>query len=41
MSDQVREVVADFDGIEMLENAVVDLEAHGFDRAAFSLLASE
>ena len=41
MSDQVREVVAAFDGIEVLENAVLDLEVHGFDRAAFSLLASE
>jgi hypothetical protein len=41
MSDQVREVVAAFDGVEMLENAVADLEARGFDRAAFSLLASE
>jgi hypothetical protein len=41
MPDQVREVVAAFDGLDMLENAVMDLEAHDFDRAAFSLLASE
>jgi hypothetical protein len=37
----IREVVAVFDDAEALEDAVFDLETHGFDRAAFSLLASE
>lgn len=41
MSDRIREVVAVFDDAEALEDAVVELETHGFDRAAFSLLASE
>lgn len=41
MTSQIREVVAIFDDAETLENAVYDLETHGFDRAAFSVLASE
>lgn len=42
MSDQlIREVAAVFDTAEMLEEAVFDLQNHGFDRAAFSLLARE
>jgi len=41
MSDPIREVVAVFDDAETLESAVFDLETHGFDRAAFSLLANE
>ncbi len=36
-----REVVAVFDSAEALESAVFALETHGFDRAAFSVLASE
>jgi hypothetical protein len=38
---QIREVVAVFDSAEKLDDAVFDLETQGFDRAAFSLLASE
>ncbi len=41
MPIQIREVVAVFDSAETLENAVFDLQTHGFDRSAFSLLASE
>jgi len=41
MSENVREVVAVFDDAETLDAAVFALETHGFDRAAFSLLASE
>lgn len=42
MSQQtIREVVAVFDTAEALEQAVFDLETNGFDRASFSLLASE
>lgn len=41
MPRQIREVVAVFENVEALEAAVFDLETHGFDRAAFSLLASE
>ncbi len=36
-----REAVAVFDTAEALDAAVFALETHGFDRAAFSLLASE
>jgi hypothetical protein len=36
-----REVVAVFATAEALESAIFALETHGFDRAAFSLLASE
>jgi hypothetical protein len=41
MAGSIREVVAVFDDAETLERAVYDLETHGFDRAAFSVLASE
>ena len=41
MPNQIREVAAVFDSAEILERAVFDLQTHGFDRAAFSLLASE
>jgi hypothetical protein len=41
MSSGIREVVAVFDDAKALEDAVFELETHGFDRAAFSLLASE
>ena len=41
MSDTIREVVAVFDDTKALEDSVYALETHGFDRAAFSLLASE
>ncbi|MGB8362921.1 MAG: hypothetical protein WCE20_00125 [Rhizomicrobium sp.] len=41
MSDTIREVVAVFDDTKALEDAVYALETRGFDRAAFSLLASE
>jgi hypothetical protein len=41
VSKIVREVVAAFDSADALETAVFALETHGFDRAAFSLLASE
>jgi hypothetical protein len=37
----MREVVAVFDDTDALDNAVYALETRGFDRAAFSLLASE
>jgi hypothetical protein len=41
MAETIWEVVAVFDDIETLEAAVFALETSGFDRAAFSLLASE
>jgi hypothetical protein len=41
MSSQIREVVAVLDDADALDAAVYELETHGFDRAAFSLLASE
>lgn len=41
MSATIREAVAVFDNTESLESAVYVLETRGFDRAAFSLLASE
>ena len=41
MSETIREVVAVFDDAETLDAAVFALETRGFDRAAFSLLASE
>jgi hypothetical protein len=41
MAQTIREAVAVFDDAETLEAAVFALETHGFDRAAFSLLADE
>lgn len=41
MTRIIREVVAVFDDAKALEEAVFALETHGFDRAAFSLLADE
>lgn len=41
MTRTLREVVALFDDAKALEEAVFALETHGFDRAAFSLLADE
>jgi hypothetical protein len=41
MAQTVREAVAVFDDPDTLEAAVFALETHGFDRAAFSLLADE
>lgn len=41
MSDPVREVVAVFENPDEIERAVFELETHGFDRAAISLLATE
>lgn len=41
MSGKLREIVAVFATSEALEAAVFELETHGLDRAAFSLLASE
>jgi hypothetical protein len=41
MSNVSREAVAIFDNTQALDDAVYDLETRGFDRAAFSLLASE
>ena len=41
MSATYREAVGVFDSSEALDAAVFALETHGFDRAAFSLLASE
>jgi hypothetical protein len=41
MGETSREVVAAFDDTEALDKAVYTLETRGFDRAAFSLLASE
>jgi hypothetical protein len=41
MPEIMREVVAVFDDTDALDKAVYALETRGFDRAAFSLLASE
>ncbi len=41
MTGSVREAVAAFEDTKTLEDAVFALETRGFDRAAFSLLASE
>jgi hypothetical protein len=41
MAEAIREVVGVFDDPEALDGAVFALETHGFDRAAFSLLADE
>ena len=41
MPNRIREVVGVFDGTDALEDVVFDLETKGFDRGAFSLLASE
>ena len=41
MARTLREVVAVFPDLPALEQAVFALETHGFDRAAFSLLADE
>ena len=41
MAKTIREAVAVFDDAATLEKAVYALETHGFDRAAFSLLAEE
>lgn len=41
MSQTIREAVAVFDDEKSLEAAVYDLETHGFDRAALSVLATE
>lgn len=41
MTDTIREVVAAFDNTDELDSAVYELQTRGFDRAAFSLLASE
>lgn len=38
---KIREAVAVFEDADSLEAAVVALESHGFDRAAFSVLADE
>ena len=40
MAETIREAVAVFDDSNALDDAVYSLETHGFDRAAFSLLAS-
>jgi hypothetical protein len=39
MAEAIREVVGVFNDPEAFEEAVFALETHGFDRAAFSLLA--
>lgn len=41
MPQKTREIVAVFDDTDELERAVFELETHGFDRAAISLLATE
>jgi hypothetical protein len=41
MPNVIREIVAAFDTPEALDNAVFALETQGFDRAAFSVLATE
>jgi hypothetical protein len=41
MSDEFRKVVAAFDDPAALDRAVFELETQGFDRAAFSVLATE
>jgi len=41
MREAIREVVAVFDSVDDLDEAVYALQTRGFDRAAFSLLAGE
>ena len=41
MREIIQEVVAAFDNSKALDEAVYALETRGFDRAAFSVLASE
>src|SRR5665213_2388946 len=41
MAETIREVVAVFSDTDELDKAVYELQTRGFDRAAFSLLASE
>lgn len=41
MSNEFRDVVAAFDDPAALDRAVFELETQGFDRAAFSVLATE
>jgi hypothetical protein len=41
MPDTIKEAVAAFDNADALDKAVFALETRGFDRAAFSVLASE
>ncbi len=41
MRQSIREAVAVFEDAQKLEEAVFALETHGFDRAAFSVLADE
>jgi hypothetical protein len=41
MTQNLREVVAVFDDLKTLESTIYELETKGFDRAAFSMLASE
>jgi hypothetical protein len=41
MSATIKEAVAAFDNQDALDKAVYELETRGFDRAAFSVLASE
>lgn len=41
MPKTIREVVAAFDNVLALDRAVFELETHGFDRAAFSVLTTE
>jgi len=41
MPETIREVVAVFNDADELDRAVYELQTQGFDRAAFSLLASE
>ncbi len=41
MPESIREVVAAFDRVDALDEAVYALQTRGFDRAAFTLLASE
>jgi hypothetical protein len=40
MIEAIREVIGVFDNPGALQEAVFALETHGFDRAAFSLLAA-
>jgi hypothetical protein len=40
MPETIREVVAVFNDADELDRAVYELQTQGFDRAAFSLLAS-
>lgn len=41
MANPIREVVGVFGDVEALEKAVFELETHGFDRAAVSVLGNE